>query len=147
MWEFLSKIDPNTLVGVFTAVAGLATWAYHKVRGDKQESAMDMLTGIGKQVIHVVVTDTSINNDANVATITARVTAELWALASRTGVPRNAITEAIANQVIAHTVGDILTELRKRAAALDQAQAAIKALPTIEQVRSWFAPPVLKTDP
>lgn len=136
MWNFLLKIDPNTLIAVATAIGGIVTWSYHKIRGDKQDSFMDTFTGLGKQVIHAVMSDPSINNDTNFATLKALVTQQIWSLATLAHIPRNAISEAIANQVIEHTVGDILTELRTKA----EAQKTIDNLPTLDQVRQWFVP-------
>lgn len=107
--DWFSKIDPNVALAL---LVGVATWVYHRVRGDAAENFSDMLQGVGKQVIHLVLTNPDTPHDLDLLRV--RVTNALWDLAAKAKIPRNAVTEALAQTVIEHTIGDILEQLRAR---------------------------------
>lgn len=107
MWSWLSKLDPNTVLGALAVIGSVATWAYHKVRGDQAASFEDTFRGLGKQVIHLLMADTSVTAATEPAILKARASELLWKLVG-TSIPRNALTEGIANTLIEHVVGDTL---------------------------------------
>lgn len=109
MWSWLSQINPNTIIAI---IGGVAVYVYHQIRGDKSDSFSDQLRGLGKQVIHALVTDPAINSQSTVDAIKAKASSLLWSAAIKAGIPRNSVTEGIATALLDHIVGDVLSELR-----------------------------------
>ena len=110
MLSVLEKIDPNTWAGLFGLLLTLSLWTYHRIRGDNQDRWGDVFTGIGKQALTILAKDPSFT----VEDLQKKAEDLVWDLASKAHVPvpRNSTTEAIANPIIAHLVGDTLTKLR-----------------------------------
>jgi hypothetical protein len=122
--SWITKLTPDTLVMLATLLGGAGTWFWHKIKGDNKDSFDDLLRGLGKQVIHMLLTDPDINSKISPKALTDLASKALWALAGRLNVPKNSITEALATSVIAHSVGDIMEELR----ALDAMPNQVKQL-------------------
>ena len=143
--DWLSKIDPNTIIGLGGLIATLATWTWHKLRGDKQDSFTDTIRGLGKQAVHVLLMDPSITLELAPDTLQTKAVTYLWALATGIGVPRNAITEAIVTATAQHVVGDLLDELRgaqalpAKVAALSDQVAAIPASIAAAEAKGFAA--------
>lgn len=122
--DWLSKIDPNTIIGLGGLLFTLATWTYHKLRGDKVDSFTDTIRGLGKQAIHTLLMDPTVTLALDRDALTGRATALLFSLAKSIDVPQNAITAAIITATAQHVVGDVLDELR----AADSLQGRVDAL-------------------
>lgn len=138
MWSWLTKIDPNTVIAI---VVALGTYVYHQIAGgSKAPSFGDQLKAFGRQVLQIVLADPAVS----VANVEPLITSELWALATRAGIPRNATTQAIANPIIAELVGEAMAELRKAALPsqqqIDAIVRSISKLPTLDTIPKVLAP-------
>lgn len=111
--QWLSSIDPNLVIGIAVA---LGTWLYHRVSGQRTENFTDVIRGIGKQLVDALVTSGVLNRDA----LNARAKSLMDSAFVRLGIPRNALTDALATATIEHAVGDALQELRELTEASDR---------------------------
>lgn len=131
--EWLSKIDPNALLGLGGVIAALATWTWHKLRGDKEADFSDMIRGLAKQALHVLLTDPAITTAIAPEALSARAQVILADLARRAGVPTtNPIVATLIATTAQHVVGDVLDELRAAAGLEDQVtqlQAQVSGFP------------------
>ncbi len=113
--SWISELNPNTIVGLIGLVYALGTWTWGKLRGTQQASFADTISGIGKQAIHVLLTDTTITAAMDPAALTARASAIMIDLAKKVGVPTdNTIVQQLITATAGHVVGDVLTEIRSR---------------------------------
>ena len=116
---------------VVTSVAmTLATWTYHKIRGDSQASIEDTMRGVGKQIVDALVKSGDLTSDA----LTARAKTLMASAMNALHIPDNAITNQLAMAVVQHAVGDALDELRKltttdAAAHLAALQSIVASMP------------------
>lgn len=122
--SWLSQINPNTVLGLVGLLGGVATWLWTKIRGGTVDSFTDVITGLGKQAIHTLLTDPTISSQIDPSVLAARATTVLTQLARTIGISSNAITDALIKATAQHVVGDILEELR----AADGAQAQLTAM-------------------
>lgn len=122
--DWLTKIDPNTLITLGGVILGGLTWLYHKAKGDQVANFADTFRGIGKSVLHTLLIDPTITSDANIDALKIRASQLVWRAADGASIPRNAITVALVNALVEHTIGDLLAELRAR----DSLQAKVAAL-------------------
>jgi hypothetical protein len=122
--DWFGKISPDTVMYLVGLVGALATWSYHKIKGDKTDSFDDMIRGLGKQAIHELLADPAVSSALSPSDLTARAASILWTLATRIGIPRNAMTEALITATAQHVVGDALDQLR----SIDSAQKQLDVL-------------------
>lgn len=115
MLDWLGKLDPNTVISLVVLVGSLGAWAVKKIRGEQTDSLDDLLRGFGKQVIHVLLTDPQVTAAISPDALKKLASEQLWKLASLAKVPRNATTNALADNLVEHIVGDTLHELRAKA--------------------------------
>lgn len=130
--DWLSKLDPNTIAGLLTVIGSLATWLYHKARGEKADSFDDTIRGLGKQAVHELLSDPKVSAALSPTDLTARASIMLRMLASRIGIPDNAIVAALIRATAQHVVGDVLAELRAAdglSDQLQQLQSQVAAIP------------------
>lgn len=94
MWDFLKSIDPNLLTVIASGVVAAATWGYHKIRGDKQQSATDMAKAVIGNLAHELL-DRYSDQPIEEYLATARVYIEdqIWSILAKRKVPRNSLTE------------------------------------------------------
>lgn len=62
--NWISKVDPTIAIGL---VGGLITWLYHKAKGDKTQSIVDMLDAAITQEAHKILDDQGTMDDARKA--------------------------------------------------------------------------------
>lgn len=118
--SWLSKIDPNTVIGLIGLLGTVATWAWSKLHGNKVASFTDVITGLGKQAIHTLMLDPTVIAATDTKELAARAASVLTGLARSIGIPSNAITDALIQATAQHVVGDVLAELRAAAGLQDQ---------------------------
>ena len=112
---------------VTSVLATLATWTYHKIRGDAQASIEDTMRGVGKQIVDALVK----SGDLTAAALTARAKTLMASAMNALHVPDNPLTNQLAMAVVQHAVGDALDEIRKLTGAnvaLQQAVAVAAAM-------------------
>ncbi len=136
LYAFLSKIDPELLVTVLSAVYIGGKWVFHKIKGDKQKSLKDTLWPSIEGVIIKLA-----ESEFVVTTVREKLTKAAYEALGRAGIKKNAIVDA----VIAQLVDAGVTEVRKRveqrkamAALPGQIEAMLKAA---EAVKLSFVAP------
>lgn len=95
-----------------TAITGiviaLATWGYHKIKGDKQASLADTASDLAYQALHVAV----VTVESNIDELRAKATDYVWRALGRLNIPRNAVSEVIVAQVIEAGITEALAEAK-----------------------------------
>ncbi len=124
MLTWLTKLDPNTVVGALTLLASVAAALWHKAKGDTHDTWADTFEALGRQLAHDVLANPALATPAAALGGQVRdyVTRELWAAAQRIGIPKTAATSAMVAAVVEQVSADVLDELKK-AAGLVQASA------------------------
>lgn len=102
-WSSLTNLIVPTLIAV-------ATYAWSRLRGEKTASITDTITGIGKQLVHAIVTGTI--TDANAAALTVKATTYLTDALAKLGIPVTGIVAAMVTAAAQQAIGDALSELR-----------------------------------
>jgi hypothetical protein len=117
----IPPIDPNAVIVAVSLLSSVATWLYHKVRGDKHESVSDALGSTIEGVVLKVA-----ESDDDIATIRTKLTIAAEQGLSRLGVKHSAATDFIIAQLVERGV----TEVRKRVLARKQLESAVADLAT-----------------
>lgn len=108
---------------IVSTLLALATWTYHKIKGDKTDDFTDLVKGIGKQIVDELVRAGGTNADV----MRAQARAFMLSAMKRLGIPDNAISEAIVTATIEHAVGDAQEEIRQTTTAMNNAITALQA--------------------
>src|SRR5215510_10157641 len=97
MLDWLKQIDPTLVV---MTVIGLATWGYHKVKGDKTDSLADHIEAFARQAVSQLL-DTP--GDQARASLRARelIESEIWKGLARLGVKADKVPTLVKGLVSA----------------------------------------------
>lgn len=122
---------------VTTAAGTLATFVWHRLRGDKQASFVDTIQGVGKTVVDALVKSGFLTTEALTPLATKLLTTGIAAIGLD---PNDALVKPILVATIQHCVGDALAEI---ATLTKQAAADAANLTTIQanaaNVPDWIA--------
>lgn len=164
MLNWISGLDPNLVATLLTAAGAGVVWVYHQIKGDKQESATDLVNSILANFAHELLDE--YNGEALASYMEkARTKFEgmIWDVLAKRGVQKSSLLEPIvhlgveqasqwlgsqllakANKLAAVAIPDQLATLQKQAASIlktiEDAQAkglaAVKDLAdqTVEKV-------------
>ena len=84
-----SKLSPDHIIAIATVIGSLATWFYHKVKGDKKVSMSSLLDDIVGNILHEFLDD---YNDEPMTEYLDKARKylddNLWAIAQKRGIPR-----------------------------------------------------------
>lgn len=135
----LDWLKTNLTGDAIALLLAVATWAYHKVKGDKTASIKDTVWNILRGVaIKLAESDTTVDQAR------LKLTEAAWAGLARIGVKRTATLEGIVNALVERGI----TEMRERIVERKQLEAKIIAtLATADGVNKAFTPPATPTVP
>ncbi len=138
--EFLSKLDPNLVAVLITAVTTVGGWLYRKAKGEKQEDITDALWhALEGKVIAIAES----NVESGAALIRERLTKAAYEALERMGMKKSPLVDAIVAKLVERGV----TEVRKRIAALKNARTLDAMLASAAAVRDALTPPAVPTVP
>ncbi len=135
----LEWLKDNVSGDALALLLAVATWAYHKVKGDKTESVKDIawnaLRGVAIKLAE---------SDETVGVVREKLTAAAWAALSRAGVKKSKALEGIVSAVVDRGV----SEVRERVLQRKQLEAKLMAtLSSASDVSKAFTPPANPTVP
>ncbi len=113
--EFLSKLDPNLVAVLITAVTTVGGWLWKKAKGEKQADITDALwDALEGKVIALA------ESEETASAVRSKLIVAANEALARMGMKQNAITDAIMLKLVERGV----TEVRKRILARKNAEAA-----------------------
>lgn len=113
-------LNPNTIAIIVSGIGSLVTWIVHKAHGDKVDRFDDAIRGLGKQVVHELLSDPEVNSALSSTALQAKAESLLRSLAATLKIPTSPITDALIKATAAHIVGDVQAALRELDDANDQ---------------------------
>lgn len=115
MLNWISKIDPNLLITLASALATAAVWGYHKLRGDATESLSEICDSIVANLMHEVLDDYSDQDlDVFLDTARAKIETNFWTIAEKRGIPKNAISIAVVHAATERGTAWLADQIKKR---------------------------------
>ncbi len=135
----LEWLKDNVSGDALALLLAVATWAYHKVKGDKTESVKDIawnaLRGVAIKLAE---------SDETVGVVREKLTAAAWAALARAGVKKSGALEGIVSAVVDRGV----SEVRERVLQRKQLEAKLMAtLSSASDMSKAFTPPTNPTVP
>ncbi len=113
--EFLSKLDPNLVAVLFTAITTVGGWLYRKAKGEKQADITDALwDALEGKVIALA------ESEEVAGVVRDKLTKAAYEALARMGLKKNAVVDTIVAKLVERGV----TEVRKRVLARKNAEAA-----------------------
>lgn len=142
----MANLDPNLIATLGGALVALATWAYHKVRGDKHGSIADIASDLVDQALHFGIVSAEENIDA----IRAKATTYALQGLARLGVPSNTTTRLIVAGAVEAGITEALRLAREHARYVEgeitKSLSMLKAtLPA--KIEDFAKPPATPTIP
>lgn len=122
--DWLMKLDPNFVIPL---LIGGATWLYRKVSGKKEADSSSIIDSIFETFAHELL-DTYAGEDLTAYLKKSRdqMTAKVWSVLSKRGLPKNALTQKLVNAAIEKWSAWIASQLLPLRAASDKAPLSTK---------------------
>lgn len=100
--DWLSKLDPNVIAAVVTALGSLVIWIYHRAKGDKVDTIQTMLESVVGSLAHDLLADTKTIPEAQVWLET-----KLWDTLTVHGIKKTDQTQLLVTTAVNTGIGQL----------------------------------------
>lgn len=142
--DFLSKLDPNLVAVLFTAITTVGGWLYRKAKGEKQE---DITGALWHALEGKVIAIAEANIDTTASAIRARLITAANEALERMGIKPNKLTDAIMLKLVERGVTEVRKRIEARKAALRLEAGILSTASQAAAVSDAFTPPANPTVP
>lgn len=107
-------LQPNNIV--LPALASLGVWVWHRLRGEKAATWQDALTGAVSTIAQEAITRWVPGGTVadGLAFVRAYVEKNIWDVASKRNIPRNALTEPVVHAAVEQATAGLVGVIAQR---------------------------------